>query len=87
MHQLTSTQVKFHWDESCQEAFETLKRALTSALVLGYPRQEGQMVLNTDASGAAVGAVLSQIQDGKEIVLAYRGKSLLPAETNYCITR
>jgi hypothetical protein len=87
LHKLTSTQVKFSWDEECQNAFDTLKGALTSAPILGYPRQEGQMILDTDASGLAVGAVMSQLQDGKEVVLAYMSKSLTPAETNYCITR
>jgi transposase InsO family protein len=87
LHKLTSPQVKFIWNEDCQHSFEALKEALTTAPVLGYPRQEGQMILDTDASGQAVGAVLSQIQDGREVVLAYMSKSLTPAETNYCVTR
>ena len=64
-----------------------LKEALTTAPVLGYPKPEGQMILDTDASGFAVGAVLSQIQDGREVVLAYLSKALSAAEQNYCITR
>ena len=36
---------------------------------------------------AIVGAVLSQMQDGVERVLAYYSRSLDPAEKNYCVTK
>ena len=55
--------------------------------MLGYPRPEGKLVLDTDASGHAVGAVLSQEQDGVERVLAYYSQTLKPAERQYCVTR
>ena len=32
--------------------------------ILGLPRNEGEVVVNTDGYKHAVGAVLSQIQDG-----------------------
>ena len=87
LNKLTGEGVPYIWDENCEDAFQKLKIALTTAPVLGYPRPHGQMVLDTDASGEALGAVLSQIQDGKEVVLAYLSKSLDQAERNYCITR
>ena len=34
-----------------------------------------------------VEAVLSQIQEGNERVVAYYSKTLSPAERNYCVTR
>jgi len=34
-----------------------------------------------------VGAVLSQVQDGREVVVAYYSKALLAPEKNYCTTR
>jgi len=34
-----------------------------------------------------VGAVLSQVQDGREVVVAYYNKALSASEKNYCTTR
>ena len=64
-----------------------MKHALTTAPILGYPKPDGQIILDTDASGLAVGAVLSQVQDGREVVLAYLSNAVGAAEQNYCVTR
>ena len=48
---------------------------------------EGQYVLDTDASDTALGAVLQQEQDGKLHVIGYASRTLTPAEARYCITR
>ena len=45
------------------------------------------MVLDTDASYKAIGAVLSQVQDGKERVVAYGSFVLSTVQGNYCVTR
>lgn len=44
-------------------------------------------VLDTDATNDSIGAVLSQIQDGKETVIAYASRTLSSAEKNFCVTR
>ncbi|CAC5415768.1 unnamed protein product [Mytilus coruscus] len=44
-------------------------------------------ILDTDASDKAVGAVLSQIQDGLERVIAYMSKSMNIHVQAYCVTR
>ena len=54
------------------EAFTQLKNALTSAPILGFPREERLWYLDTDASDVGTGAVLSQIQDEEERVIAYQ---------------
>ena len=43
--------------------------------------------MDTDASNHNVGAVLSQVQDGREVVVAYYSKALSAPEKNYCTTR
>ena len=63
---LTRKGVRFKWAESCQEAFDKLKRALTSAPVLAYPDPEKSYILDTDASNYGMGAVLSQLHDGRK---------------------
>jgi transposase InsO family protein len=78
---------KFVWNEACQESFDELKRRLVTAPILGMPSNEGRFILDTDASDSAVGAVLSQEQDGVERVIAYASKSLSREQRNYCVTR
>jgi transposase InsO family protein len=84
---LTSKNSSWKWNEECQESFSSLKQKLVEAPILGYPDPQTQYILDTDASLVGVGAVLSQIQDGRERVIAYYSKTLSPAERNYCVTR
>jgi len=54
---------------------------------LAYPDPTLEYILDMDASDQNVGAVLSQVQEGREVVVAYYSKSLVPTEQNYCTTR
>ena len=77
----------FNWSPECQEAFEALKAAITQSPVLVYPNFEVDFVLETDACGKGLGAVLSQRQsDGILHPVAYASRSLSPAERNYSVT-
>ena len=77
----------FTWSEDCDLAFNSLKRNLMSAAVLGYPKTDSTFYLDTDASNNGIGAVLSQKQGEAERVIAYGSRSLTKAERNYCVTR
>ena len=83
---LTRKDVKFDWNSQCQTAFETLKSALASDLVLAFPDFSKEFILQTDASLEGIGMVLSQVTDGKERPLAFAGRDLTPAERNYSAT-
>ena len=87
LYQLTEKNHKFEWTADCETAFERLKAALTSPPVLGMPNDTDPFVLDTDASNWAIGAVLSQKQEGTERVIAYASRKLSKAEMNYCVTR
>ena len=71
------------WEEKHQRAFEELKRKTTSQPVLGLPRREGKFRVETDASGHAIGGVLSQEQEGKWKPIAFLSRTMQPAERNY----
>ena len=88
MIKLTEKNRPFVWDEACEEAFVRLKACLMDAPILAYPNTDPafKFVLDTDCSGQAMGAVLSQVQDGVEKVIAYGSKTLNAAQRNYCVT-
>ena len=77
----------YEWGEAQQIAYERLKEALCSYPCLGTIRPTGRLILDTDASDYAVGAVLSQIQDGVERVLGYFSRTMNEAQTRYCTTK
>ncbi|GFQ69816.1 retrovirus-related Pol polyprotein from transposon 17.6, partial [Trichonephila clavata] len=87
LHKLTEAKQKFIWTNECNNAFNKLKDALTSALILAYPETGKQFILDTDTSCESIGAVLSQEIDGQERVIAYFSKCLSRPERNYCVTR
>ena len=60
---LTQKGVEFLWSPPCQEAFERLKTLLSEAPLLAFPNFNRDFVLETDASGVALGAVLAQVQE------------------------
>lgn len=87
LHNLTKKGRKFEWTPECEKAFCGLKMALTEAPVLPYPDPNLPYLLDTDASQEGLGAVLSQIKDGKERVVAFYSSKLTNPEKNYCVTR
>jgi transposase InsO family protein len=85
--ELTKNNVGFVWGAEQQEAFDQLKMKLTSAEILAHPDPSRQYILNTDASGFAIAAVLSQQQaDGSIRPVAYYSKKMNSAEKNYGVT-
>lgn len=70
------------WTTQCQDAFDRLKSALTSAPILGYADYTKPFIVETDASASGLGAILSQDQDGHRRVIAYASRTLRPSEKN-----
>ena len=81
---LTRKGVPFEWDGACQDAFDTLKAAFTSAPLLRHFDHERDSVVETDASDYVSAGVLSQPDDqGVMHPVAYFSKKHSPAECNY----
>ena len=53
---------------------------------MAYPTDDGKFILDTNASLDTVGAILSQVQNGVEHVIAYGSRTLSKPEQNYCVT-
>ncbi|GFX46466.1 retrovirus-related Pol polyprotein from transposon 297 [Trichonephila clavipes] len=86
LQSLLKSGVEFHWGPEEVEAFHSLKKALTSDPVLGMYDERASTEIHTDASGYGIGAVLVQIQNNVEKVIAYASRTLTKAEKNYSTT-
>ena len=73
----------FEWTEDSTKAFEALKYTLSSAPLLIVPDPNLDYEMSTDASGFAIGAVLSQDQGDGMRPIAFHSRKLNKAETNY----
>ena len=87
LHALTRKNTQFVWTPTCQQAFDHLKQLMTDAPVLAYPDFEQPFLLETDASGTGLGAVLAQRQEeGSVRPVAYASRTLQNHEKNYGVT-
>ena len=71
--------VKFIWNEECQDSFKEVKACLTSASVLTLPVMGLEYVVYSYASRNGLGFIL--MQQGKAV--AYASRQLRPHELNY----
>ena len=76
---VAKNQTKFVWSSECEQAFQTLKRLLTTAPILAQPDIEKPFDVYCDASGIGIGCVL--MQEGR--VRAYASRQLKSHEENY----
>ena len=83
---MTKKNSTFEWTDEQEGAWDILKKRLVSSPLLVYPDPGLPFILDTDASDFGIGAVLSQIQDGEERVVAYGSRVLTKQERRYCVT-
>ena len=81
--ELTRAGVEWRWSTSQHQAFNRLKLALTTAPVLKLPDFQRQFVVTTDASDAAVGAILEQDFGNGLQPVAFASRKLNNAEMRY----
>ncbi|KAH9108153.1 hypothetical protein LEN26_005327 [Aphanomyces euteiches] len=70
------TATSFQWTEDCKRSLDILKRKLASPPILAYPDFDQPFIIYVDACPIAVGAVLMQLRDKKERVIAYASQAL-----------
>ena len=74
---------EWKWEEEHQKVFKELKEKITSQPVLVLPRREEKFRVEMDASGHAIGGVLSQEQEGKWKPIAFLSRMIQLTEQNY----
>jgi len=84
--QLTRKDTAFVWDKPQREAFKEIKKLLSSHPVVAPPRDDAPYIVTTDASGSAIGCILSQIQENHEVVIRYDSRILNNNEKKYSTT-
>ena len=75
LNKLTSIKNAFKWEDIHQIAFEDLKEKLINPPVLIYPDFNCEFTVTCDASGGGIGAVLSQVSDGKDKPVAFASRA------------
>ena len=87
MQELLKKNQHFSWERRHQEAFDSVKRALSDATTVAAPNEQGRFVLDTDVSKVAIAGILHQEQEynGKTILrpIVYGSKSLTKTQLNY----
>lgn len=82
LNRMSRKNATYCWSSECEKSFQKLKLTLTTPPVLQYPdfSENNEFVLQTDASGQAIGSVLCN-SDGRPV--AYASRTLNKAEINY----
>lgn len=83
---LLKKNVRWEWSQKQENAFHALKEKLISAPILSCPDFEASFTLRVDASDNGLGAALTQVQGGKEVVIAFGSRLLSESERKYTVT-
>ena len=84
LNNLRQSNVKWHWNDECQEAFDNLRQEISSVTILVHFDSKLPIILATDASNHGLGAVIMhRYPDGSEYPIAHASKTLTVAEKNY----
>ena len=74
---------KLVWTEECEQAFQDLKGSLCHSPVLQSPNFDLPFIVQTDASGLGLGAILLQGEGDQWRPILYISRKLFPRETRY----
>jgi hypothetical protein len=83
LNDLTKKNQQWQWGTKEQAAFEKLKHVCVTGLVLHAPDWNKPFIMETDASGYALGIVIIQPHEDGIHPIAFHSCSLMPAERNY----
>jgi len=79
----TKGKIPINWTKQQETAFKKCKDSLQRATELAHPDPTAELILTTDASDTAIGAVIEQIGQKGAQPLAFLSKKLRPAQQKY----
>jgi len=81
---LTWKDIPWKFDFSCQDAFNSLKKAFTSTPILTHWIPNAQLIVETDALDYALATILSIVNKDNEVhPVAFHSRTFTVAELNY----
>ena len=81
---LTRKDISWKFDSSCQDAFNFLKKAFTSAPILTHWIPNTQLIVENNASDYVLAAILSIVNEENEVhPVAFHSYTFTVAELNY----
>ncbi len=83
LQELAREGTSFEWTTACEESFSATKRCLSENLKIYIFDPAAPTTVTTDASDVGLGAILSQVQNGKEVPIAFASRRLTKPERNY----
>ena len=84
LNELLKIKQLWMWTKECPQAFEKMKKILTSDLFLTHYNPGLEIIVANDASSYGIGAcILHKMTDGATKPIAYALRALLPTEKNY----
>ena len=83
---MLQNEMEFDFVDRCEEAFDRLKRVLTTTAMIQATDWTALFELMCDASNYALGAVLAQKIDKLPRVICYASRTLDIAQANYTTT-
>ncbi|KAK1627471.1 hypothetical protein QYE76_001786 [Lolium multiflorum] len=79
----TKSDDEFHWGAEQQQAFDEIKRYLTTPPVLVPPQQDMPFYIYLSVADTSIASVVVQLYEGVERVVFYLSRRMLDAETRY----
>jgi len=80
----TKKGIKWNWTNACQAAFDELKRAFTTGLILTHFDETHPTKLETDGSDFTLGAGILQLcEDERWHPVGFHSRTCAPAQVNY----
>jgi hypothetical protein len=83
MYDLIRHNIDFAWNELRQKAFDEIVSKFNSNVTLAHPDYDKPYLVDVDASDFGIGAVLSQIHEGKEKPVYFASRKLSPQELKW----
>jgi len=81
-------EVKFQWNEGCQQSLDTLKKNLVTMPILVFPNWKKKFHVHVDASSIAVGEVLAELGEGDlDHPITFSSRNLSSTKHNYTTTK